>query len=211
MIYEPASWTSHVGACLPGVTALEDYARGVLGIDDLGCFVDRAVRGSTSIPSLHREGRAVDLATTDALDAFVLALVEHYADLGIQMVIWQRRYWRCDRGSGWHPYTGEDPHTGHAHVELTWHGGQTLTVAAITAALSPPSEEELMIYVSLDGKVYRVSGNTATHLSPATWAFDQAFANFVGKPISLVTDVSSARAILDGRLETRSGQSIGFP
>jgi hypothetical protein len=145
MRYEPATWTSTFEACQPGMDALIEYAASI-GIGSLGCFNDRAVRGSTSTPSLHREGRAYDAEAGDATDAFVDALVTHYAELGVQQVIWRERSWRCDRtGDKWRPYDGADPHTSHAHIELTRTAAHTLTIEAIRTILEDdmPTAQEI--------------------------------------------------------------------
>jgi hypothetical protein len=149
MIYEPASWATNVDRCQRGAIALIAHAR-AHGLGDLGCYNDRAIRGGGA-PSLHREGRAVDLTIglfTDAwLSTYLEVLKDHHEALGVQQIIWLRRYWRCDRGDVWHAYTGTDPHTSHAHVELTWAAAADLTVAKIDAVLTPeddmPTAEEI--------------------------------------------------------------------
>lgn len=187
--YEPATWVTQVGTCQPGAKALMAHASSV-GLSNVGCYNDRAVRGA-SAPSLHREGRAVDL-TIGARDdhwlgAYVDRLRAKHLALGVQMVIWQRRYWRCDRGDGWHPYGGVDPHTSHAHVELTWGAAARLTFADIAAQFAPllppvgtEPEDDDMYFVkakNLDGSfaifhVYReVSGRLVKRHVPGTeWA-----------------------------------------
>lgn len=158
MIYERATWTAKVGRCQPGALALMAHAHSI-GLGDLGCYVDRPIRGATDVPSIHREGRAVDL-TKGRLDdgwltAYVERLVSKFEPLGVQQVIWQRRFWRCDAGDGWHPYRGADPHTSHSHVELTWGAAAHLTQADIAAQFAPVlppvglelEEEEMPEYI----------------------------------------------------------------
>lgn len=142
MRYEPARWDTRVGSCTPGGRALINWAHRN-GFSDKGCFNDRAVRGSGT-PSLHREGRAVDLApgrrTWTDFDQLVHQLVEHHQTLQIQQVIWNRRVWTV--GRNWRTYSGSaGPHLDHAHVELTWHGARHLTVELIDATLSTEDDE----------------------------------------------------------------------
>lgn len=121
--YEPARWDTPATGCQPGAKALLDaILAGNPWASNLGCFNDRAVRGS-SAPSLHREGRAVDVGVNPSSPADVArmdALVEQLTARGdgIQQIIWNRRSWRP--GVGWRPYSGASPHTDHAHIELTW-------------------------------------------------------------------------------------------
>ena len=136
MRYEPASRVA-LGP-QPGALALRDYAHS-LGFGDAGIFNPRNVRGSTSTLSLHAEGRAVDLTPgsrgAGALTELVHRLVEQHQQLGVQQVIWQRSVWTV--GRGWRPYSGTDPHTGHAHVELTRSAAAGLTVDTLREVLDP--------------------------------------------------------------------------
>jgi hypothetical protein len=140
MLYQPASWHTSIGRCLPGSLALIEYCHRV-GFGDAGCYNDRAVRGAAA-PSLHREGRAVDITpgarNTGWMDALCDVLTQHYEALGVQQIIWNHRSWRCDRtGTKWKPYYGTDPHTSHSHIELNWWGANNVTVEHILATLHP--------------------------------------------------------------------------
>lgn len=123
MSYEPARWDTPASGCQPGATALlEAILAGNPWASNLGCFNDRAVRGSSS-PSLHREGRAIDVGVNPSSPDDVArmdALIEQLTARGdgIQQIIWNRRSWRP--GVGWRPYSGASAHTDHAHIELTW-------------------------------------------------------------------------------------------
>lgn len=123
--YQPATTPS--GGPTPGALALRDYARS-LGFGDAGIYNNRPVRGGTSL-SVHAEGRAIDITmgrrSVADLTAFINQLIANPA-LGIQQVIWQRQYWRPD--TGWRPYRGVNPHTDHAHIELTREAAGSLTV-----------------------------------------------------------------------------------
>jgi hypothetical protein len=142
--YEGARWSTEVYGCQPGAKALLAYAH-ELGFADKGCFNDRGIRGSTSKPSLHREGRAVDLWWGDgdwtAFDAFIKSLVDHHEALGVQQVLWSRRAWTV--GGQWHHYTGPaGTHEDHAHVELTWSSALHTTIEHIRSVLAPKSTED---------------------------------------------------------------------
>jgi hypothetical protein len=143
MRYEPAT-TPSLGP-QPGALALRDYAHSC-GFGDAGIFNNRAVRGGSAL-SLHAEGRAVDITPAGGdLSAFCERLIAAHETLGVQQIIWQRRVWRCDR-PGWRAYTGTDPHTSHAHVELTRHAAATLTVEAIASVLEDdmtPEQDALL-------------------------------------------------------------------
>lgn len=161
MRYEAAAWDTHVTGPQPGAVALRDYTH-QLGFGDVGIYNDRAVRGATAVPSTHREGRALDLTKGTKTDADVTYLLDelifHFEPLGVQQIIWQRASWRCDRPlEKWRPYRGVDPHTSHAHIELTWEAAGSLTVQRIHDVLQPlptpplkPSGDDDMYFVKDD-------------------------------------------------------------
>lgn len=140
--YQAASWDTKVGRCQPGAMTLSAFIRYFEpSFTNLGCFNDRAVRGSGS-PSLHREGRAIDIgananvpAIKARMDTWVSALIEHHEKLGVQQIIWNKRSWRT--GGKWKAYNGAVPHTDHAHIELTWDGAGLLTNEKITNIIFP--------------------------------------------------------------------------
>jgi hypothetical protein len=73
--------------------------------------------------------------------------------LGIMYVIWNHKIWGSyNANSGWRPYTGADPHTGHMHISLSWAGAQKKT-SYWTGAVSP---------------VLRAPGAPATPARPST-------------------------------------------
>ncbi len=94
------------------------------GVESGGIERDAARRGNASHDP-HRDGIAVDLmlragagrvATGDALASW---LVEHAEAFGLQYVLWSRYEWSASaHGPRWEPYTGENPHVDHVHVEL---------------------------------------------------------------------------------------------
>ena len=111
----------------PGAWGAMDYytsaykSRG--GVSD-GIYNCRSVRGGKTT-SIHGEGRAADFGVrpygASYGTALANAIVAHSKELGVQCVIWNRKIWSSAYPhSGWRPYHGVDPHTGHLHVELTW-------------------------------------------------------------------------------------------
>jgi hypothetical protein len=140
MIYEPAT---RVGSGeTPGAQALEAWfiAR---GFGSSGIYNPRNVAGTSTL-SLHAEGRAVDVTPAGRsaeLGRLLEELVRRHLELGVQLVIWERTYWRVGR-TGWQRYTGVNPHTDHAHVELTRAAAAGLTVETIDAVMSGSTPEE---------------------------------------------------------------------
>lgn len=146
--YEPAVWGSGVTTCRPGAMALLEFVHS-LGFDDLGCFNDRAVRGTTDVASTHAEGRAVDVTLganpAQRMHDLCSALVAGSDVLGVQRIIWSGLVWTV--GADWHPYQGPaGQHLDHAHIELTREAAEANTLALYVVTLTPllassPSED----------------------------------------------------------------------
>ena len=94
------------------------------GIQIYNC---RSVRGGSS-PSVHSEGRAVDVfipmrnGTANNTNGDVIAnwLIDNAKTIGIQYIIWDRTSWKAAGNPSQKCYTGTHPHNDHIHVELTW-------------------------------------------------------------------------------------------
>ncbi|MBI2794748.1 MAG: hypothetical protein HYX66_08900 [Ignavibacteria bacterium] len=67
----------------------------------------------------------------DAVVEWLLNRTEKYQ---IQRIIFWRRIW--DPKDGWHDYTGENPHTGHVHVEQNWCGAARKNCDTLQAGTS---------------------------------------------------------------------------
>lgn len=127
--YQPAGRCT--GTTPPGSTAFMEWAVRDFGqgARNLGIYNCRDVRGSTN-NSVHGEGRAVDVGfpgvANPAGTRLLNLLLPKVGELGIQMIIWNRRIYsaRYPRGAN---YTGLVPHTDHLHIELTWNAARTLT------------------------------------------------------------------------------------
>jgi len=147
--YEPApGWDSPAaGRCRPGMVHLRDFLTYIYGADNLGCYGDRPMTGGSS-PSLHRDGRAIDIGFNGILDkredAFDF-LVRHSAELGIQIVLnykhaagggyrWRLARYAGDTAAGIKAYTK----SGHwLHIERTNAGADDDRPIAEIVGLDP--------------------------------------------------------------------------
>lgn len=139
--YEPASWHTGQAACMPGAIALaqaiqEAFPHLVVNRGIYGCFNDRAIAGS-DVPSLHREGRALDIGVPEAERgdggegwAAACALVGSGIRLGVQLVLWDRHTARLYGPEPWQwrrMQANTQPHTDHLHCELRWKSARNLS------------------------------------------------------------------------------------
>lgn len=73
--------------------------------------------------TLHAVGRAIDAFPTSMAVGNELAnwLVENAEVYDIQLIIWNRVSWQRSKSlsTRFAPYTGSNPHTNHAHVEVS--------------------------------------------------------------------------------------------
>lgn len=110
----------------------------------LGTYNCRTVAGTSTL-SVHGNGRALDIGfahgPTGEGEDLAAWLVEHYDELGIQTVIYNRRIWGAGRPV-LRTYRGANPHTDHVHAEQHKRAALTLTRAQIAAVLagSDPSQ-----------------------------------------------------------------------
>jgi hypothetical protein len=148
--YEPAA-SRCSGKAQPGCEAFADWAvrdfgRGAF---NLGIYNCRSVRGSAN-RSIHGDGRAVDVGfkmvngrANPAGWVLLNQLLPHVSQLGIQMIIWDRRIWSARTPNG-AAYTGTASHRDHLHVEFNWNAARTLTrdrvrrVMAGSSVVQPP-------------------------------------------------------------------------
>lgn len=133
------------GGPQPGARALMSWFLGAYGPRgglNGGIYNCRPIAG-TAEPSTHGEGRADDLMTggTDWGRSLAQWLVDYSADLGVQLVIHDGRYWSClHPDAGWLPYHGINPHREHIHAELTWDAARNLTVGRIEQVVAGTAE-----------------------------------------------------------------------
>lgn len=118
------------GSLMPGAAELGERLQAMFPeIAHVGGY---DCRPNTAFPnelSVHGTGRALDLAIpmrdgeadNARGDPVANWLVEHSAELGVQLIIWDRTIWLGNqpRLPKERPYTGPDPHVDHIHVELT--------------------------------------------------------------------------------------------
>lgn len=115
----------------PGAKALmyaleERYSRHT----NMGIYNCRPVRGGYAL-SVHGEGRAGDSGmpwASDYGDNVARVLVRNAGALGLQAVIWDRRFWSRAYPTGRY-YDGVNPHKDHIHWEMGWYAAKNLTVA----------------------------------------------------------------------------------
>jgi hypothetical protein len=105
---------------------------------NLGIYNCRPIRGTSTRLSVHSEGRAIDAGIpTDGhagMYAWLDALAPHAGKLGLCYIIFDRRKYRTANpcGTG---YYGSNPHTDHAHIELTRTAAEKLTLATLRAVV----------------------------------------------------------------------------
>src|SRR5699024_6910145 len=128
----------------------------------------RSVRGG-STTSLHGEGRAADFGIRPYSApwgwALAKALVAMSKELGIQLVIFDRRIWSSSYPhSGFRRYNGSHPHTDHIHCEFTWaraRAGRAATAKHFAKTLGGIKPEDIKIGGGGGGTTYKsVSGKT---------------------------------------------------
>lgn len=135
--YYPAK--ACTGGPTDGARALMAWFLGAytyMGARNLGIYNCRPIAGTSTL-SVHAEGRAADLGAPQAQWMAGVAQLLHdvSAELGIQLIIYNRRVWACNAPDAWRPYLGTNPHTDHAHIELTPRGAIELNVARVNAAI----------------------------------------------------------------------------
>lgn len=146
VVYDRA--TKPAKSCQPGAKALMAWCLANTTATNLGCYVNRPIRGGSSL-SVHAEGRALDLGFpsreggTPAGWNLAHRLVAAHRDLGVQYVIYARRQWLATK-PGWRSYSGASAHNEHIHVELNRAAAQALTADMITEALGgqPMTEQQ---------------------------------------------------------------------
>jgi hypothetical protein len=106
-----------------------------------GIFNDRNIAG-TNKKSAHAEGRAIDihLKVSDPTQRMVgdrlFDILIAAADVqGADSVIWNKQIWST-RHRYKRPYSGQNPHTDHIHVEFTRAGSQTRVVDFLQVKLA---------------------------------------------------------------------------
>ncbi|MBT2514619.1 glucosaminidase domain-containing protein [Arthrobacter sp. ISL-30] len=113
----------------PGARAMADQWRRLTG-RQAGTFNCRKTEAGT--PSLHGEGRSIDLharvdrpAEKAQADAYVAWMQSNAVELQVAYIIWNHNQWSwARRAEGWRPYTLANKHTDHIHVDLSWEGAR---------------------------------------------------------------------------------------
>lgn len=113
----------------PGARAMAEQWRRLTG-RQAGTFNCRKTEAGT--PSLHGEGRSIDLhgrvdrpAEKAQADAYVAWVQSNAVELQVAYLIWNHNQWSwARRAEGWRPYGGNNKHTDHIHVDLSWEGAR---------------------------------------------------------------------------------------
>lgn len=113
----------------PGARAMADQWRRLTG-RQAGTFNCRKTEAGT--PSLHGEGRSIDLhgrvdrpAEKAQADAYVAWMQSNAVELQVAYLIWNHNQWSwARRAEGWRPYGGNNKHIDHIHVDLSWEGAR---------------------------------------------------------------------------------------
>lgn len=133
----------------PGARAMADQWRRLTG-RHAGTYNCRKTEAGT--PSLHGEGRSVDLHAMvnrpiekAQADAYVAWLKSNAVELQVAYLIWNHNQWSwARRNEGWRPYPGANKHIDHIHVDLSWEGARNPsplfsgTVPGISGLAAPP-------------------------------------------------------------------------
>jgi hypothetical protein len=138
------------GTFYPGTQALGEALVANFG-GSYGGYSCRPNTADTSQLSVHGTGRAVDWfpPSKAAGDRGTTWLVQNHIKFGVQLVIWWHEDWSCTAldnvpgvgaGDGWTSYGGPNPHTDHAHVELTVPAAADNTAATYTKELFTVSQ-----------------------------------------------------------------------
>lgn len=128
-------------ACAPGVVALKSWALNNFPLlADWGCLAHRRVAGQRGW-SAHHNGRAVDLGLMMPFSVargqaaeLVDVVSRQRISLGVQGIIYNHDVWGFGRDQ-WRPYTGDNPHTDHVHVEVN-NVGQWLNMTQVYEILN---------------------------------------------------------------------------
>lgn len=129
--YNPVGNTPE-GGCRPGATALHNYIidRWGDGIGSFGCYNPDSRAGSGW--SLHREGRAIDVAVGPQVkskgDEIFHWAVDHADELGLQEIQWYGQIWTSRRhteGIRTDTSSAAGLHFDHVHIGLA--DGRTFT------------------------------------------------------------------------------------
>jgi len=194
--YDPAGSTIGAGPT-PGAIALRDWGLAIADqITDLGIYNPRVIAGTNTL-SVHAVGRAWDAGTPNGLaraqgDLLAGTLIAYHAELGIQMVIWQRQKWTNLRASqGWRPYNGADPHTSHLHIEITKAASRRLTTEILTTTTGVTMPNPPITFpANRDATIRRVQAAVGTEVD--------------GDPYTLTADAAEALQRKAARLEAEA-------
>jgi len=131
------NWSSRAcsGKLRSGADRLGEYLEEEFtAISSIGGYACRRNTANRQKMSVHGTGRALDIfipkiggsANNGKGDAVANWLVANAAEIGVQLVIWDRTVWQAN-GRSDKQYSGPHPHDDHLHVELTIPGSEMKT------------------------------------------------------------------------------------
>jgi hypothetical protein len=138
----PPPWSVNPSSCsgtfTPGAATLKAYIEATFaGVTFIGGYDCRQNSASPSQTSVHGAGRALDImidpiggkADGAAGDPIANWLVRNAQAIGVQFIIWNHMKWNASFASGskFAPYTPENKHIDHIHVEINNDGAARRT------------------------------------------------------------------------------------
>ncbi len=130
----------------------------------------------------HYTGHAFDVGGTPAqLQAIANTLARNFQAWGIKQIIYNRQQ---NRGSGWYPYKGANPHTGHVHVGTYADGGWVLPPARTSTGQAVPAILHAGEYVLTQNQAEAIFG-TAPRYADGGWVKPQpSFSSYISRESS---------------------------
>ena len=138
----PPPWSVSPSSCTdsftPGAETLAEYVEATFpGVTFIGGYACRQNSASPSQTSVHGSGRALDImidpiggkANGAVGDPIANWLVSNAQAIGVQFIIWNHMKWNASYASGtkFAPYTPENKHIDHIHVEINNDGAARRT------------------------------------------------------------------------------------
>lgn len=140
----------HGAQCCSTARAISTWIvqRGPRYYQSCGCAGYKLIQGTTT-PSVHGTGRAIDTCiiqqpnnnpSYSGLQNIMILTIDTYltpqaCNLGIQRMIFKRKVWNSNQAplpwASWSPFTGQQNHDDHLHLEITPAKCNTFTIADI--------------------------------------------------------------------------------
>ena len=177
----------------PGAIALMQYVNANwAGTSNMGIYADRPNTADKTKWSIHAMGRALDIGCNAGTqkkigDEIAAFLKDHQCDLGVQLIIWNRKSWSVSR-SGWKDYSGPNPHTDHLHVELNKKAADSLTLASLQERYGDVKTGDSRIGFGVPDSLGALWGDFTTGAGIVTGGISSGF-DQVSQTLSAITSV----------------------